>query len=69
LLGERPLRIITDAHHKQATIDAQARLLAISSNATQILAAHSRNAYVQLDEPRLVLEAIAEAAGRSGTRP
>jgi pimeloyl-ACP methyl ester carboxylesterase len=45
------------------TIDAQAALLTLSSNAKQILATHSR-AYVQFDEPQLVVQAIREAAGR-----
>jgi pimeloyl-ACP methyl ester carboxylesterase len=63
-LGARPLRAITWAQHKPETIAAQAGLLALSSNARQILASHSRGAYVQFDEPQLVLDAIAEAAGR-----
>jgi hypothetical protein len=52
-------------------IDAQARLLELSSNAKQIFARHSRNAYVQFDEPELVITAMREAAGtrsRCGTR-
>jgi pimeloyl-ACP methyl ester carboxylesterase len=44
-------------------IDAQARLLKLSSNAKQIFAAHS-SVYVQFDEPELVVGAIREAAGR-----
>jgi len=28
------------------------------------LASHSRNSYVQFDEPKLVLDAISEVAGR-----
>jgi pimeloyl-ACP methyl ester carboxylesterase len=63
-LGSRPIRLITWAQHKPEAISAQAALLASSSNAKQILAAHSRGAYMQFDEPQLVLEAIAEAAGR-----
>jgi pimeloyl-ACP methyl ester carboxylesterase len=63
-LGVRPVRVITAAQHKPDTIAAQARLLSISSDAKQILAAHSRNAYVQFDEPELVIQAIHEAAGR-----
>ena len=63
-LGSRPVRVITAAQHKPETIAAQANLLAVSSNAKQILASHSRNSYVQLDEPQLVLDAIAEVAGR-----
>jgi pimeloyl-ACP methyl ester carboxylesterase len=63
-LGSRPVRVITWAQHKPETIAAQAGLLALSSNARQILASHSRGAYVQFDEPQLVLDAIAEAAGR-----
>jgi pimeloyl-ACP methyl ester carboxylesterase len=63
-LGSRPVRVITAAQHKPETIAAQAKLLAVSSNAKQILARHSRNAYVQFDEPQLVLQAIREVAGR-----
>jgi pimeloyl-ACP methyl ester carboxylesterase len=44
-------------------IAAQARLLKISSNAKQIIATHG-SAYVQFDEPELVIGAIREAAGR-----
>jgi pimeloyl-ACP methyl ester carboxylesterase len=68
-LGSRPVRIITAAQHKPETIAAQANLLAASSDARQILASHSRNSYVQFDEPQLVLDAIAEAAGRKVTKP
>jgi pimeloyl-ACP methyl ester carboxylesterase len=68
-LGARPVRVITAAQHKPATIVAQAGLLALSSNAKQILATHSPNAYVQFDEPQLVLDAIAEAAGRKAPGP
>jgi pimeloyl-ACP methyl ester carboxylesterase len=63
-LGSRPIRLITWAQHKPDTIAAEAALLSVSSNGKQILAAHSRNAYVQFDESQLVLDAIAEAAGR-----
>jgi pimeloyl-ACP methyl ester carboxylesterase len=63
-LGSRSVRVITAAQHKAETIAAQAALLSISSNAKQILARHSRNAYVQFDEPELVLHAIREAAGK-----
>lgn len=63
-LGSIPVRVITAAQHKQDTIDAQARLLKLSSNAKQILATRSRGAYVQFDEPQLVLDAIREVAGR-----
>jgi len=68
-LGSRPVRVITAAQHKPDTIAAEAALLTVSSNARQILAARSRNAYVQFDEPQLVLDAIAEAAGRKGSKP
>ena len=68
-LGSRPVRVITAAQHKPENIAAQAGLLTLSSNAKQILAAHSHNAYVQFDEPQLVLDAIAEAAGRKETKP
>jgi hypothetical protein len=63
-LGSRPVRVITAAQHKPDTIAAQAALLSVSSDGKQILAAHSRNAYAQFDEPQLVIDAIAEAAGR-----
>lgn len=63
-LGSKPMRVITAAQHKPETIAAQARLLDVSSDAKQILAQHSRNSYVQFDEPELVIQAIREAAGR-----
>lgn len=63
-LGTKPVRIITSAQHRPETIAAQARLLDVSSNAKQVFAQHSRNSYVQLDEPGLVLEAIREVSGR-----
>jgi pimeloyl-ACP methyl ester carboxylesterase len=63
-LGSRPVRLITAAQHKPETIAAQASLLAVSSNAKQVFASHSRNSYAQIDEPQLVLQAIREAAGR-----
>lgn len=62
MLGSARLRVITAAQHKPETIAAQARLLEVSSNAKQTIARHSRNAYVQFDEPELVLQAIREAA-------
>jgi pimeloyl-ACP methyl ester carboxylesterase len=68
-LGSRPIRVITWAQHKPETIAAQAALLAPSSNAKQILAAHTRGAYMQFDEPELVLDAIAEVAGRKVSKP
>ena len=63
-LGARPIRVITAAQHKPETIAAQALLLNASANAKQILARHSRNSYVQRDEPELVVQAIREASGR-----
>ena len=63
-LGSKPVRVITAAQHKSDTIAAQARLLEISSNGKQIIARRSRGAYVQFDEPELVLQSIREAAGR-----
>ena len=63
-LGTKPVRVITAAQHKPETIAAEARLLEVSSNGKQVLAHHSRNAYVQFDEPELVVQAIREAAGR-----
>jgi pimeloyl-ACP methyl ester carboxylesterase len=62
-LGSKPVRVISAAQHKPETIVAQARLLEISSNAKQIIAQH-RNAYIQFDEPELVIQAIREAAAR-----
>lgn len=62
--GSKPVRVITAAQHKPETIAAQSRLLEGSSDAKQIIARHSRNAYVQIDEPELVIQAIKEAAGR-----
>jgi pimeloyl-ACP methyl ester carboxylesterase len=53
------------ARHERANRlmnDAQARLLALSSNARQVFATRSRAAYVQFDEPELVLAAIREVA-------
>jgi len=63
-LGSRPVRVITAAQHRPDVIASQAALLSVSSDAKQIMAAHSRNAYVQFDEPQLVLDAIRKAAGR-----
>jgi len=54
------------ARHERANrdmIDAQARMLTVSSNAKQILATHS-GAYVQFDQPELVIQAIRDVAGR-----
>jgi pimeloyl-ACP methyl ester carboxylesterase len=45
-------------------MEAQRRLAALSSNSRLILARHSPGAYIQFDEPELVLQAIREAAGR-----
>lgn len=63
-LGSKPVRVITWAQHRPDTIAAQATILSISSNARQIMAQHTRGAYMQFDEPQLVLDAVAEAAGR-----
>ena len=63
-LGSKPIRVITAAQHKPETVAAQARLLEVSSNAKQIIARRSRNAYVQFDEPELVTNAIREVGGR-----
>ena len=68
-LGPKPMRVITWAQHKPATIAAQATLLSLSSNARQILATHTRGAYMQFDEPRLVLDAIAVVGGRRAFPP
>lgn len=63
-LGSRPIRVVTWAQHKPETISAQALLMSPSSNARQILAVHTRGAYMQFDEPQLVIQAIREAAGQ-----
>lgn len=63
-LGSKPVRVITAAQHKPQTVAAQARLLEVSSDAKQVIARHSRNGYVQFDEPELVIQAIREAAGK-----
>lgn len=63
-LGSMPVRVITAAQHTPETIAAQGRLLDVSSDAKQIFARHSRSAYVQFDEPELVVQAIRDAAGR-----
>jgi pimeloyl-ACP methyl ester carboxylesterase len=68
-LGSTPVRVITAAQHKPEDMAAQARLLEVSSNAKQVFARNSRNAYVQFDQPQLVVDAIAEAAGRKVTKP
>jgi pimeloyl-ACP methyl ester carboxylesterase len=48
-----------------ATIEAQARLAALSSNGKQILAYHSKAAYMQFDQPDLVVGAIREVFDQS----
>ena len=63
-LGARPIRVITATQHRPDIIAAEAALLSVSSNGKQIMAEHSRNAYVQFDQPQLVLNAIHEVAGR-----
>jgi pimeloyl-ACP methyl ester carboxylesterase len=45
-------------------MEAQKRLAALSGNGRLVLARHSPGAYIQFDEPELVLQAIREAAGR-----
>lgn len=47
------------------TIKAQARLAALSSNGTQVLAYHSRAAYMQFDQPDLVVDAIRQVYDQS----
>jgi hypothetical protein len=44
---------------------SQSRLLELSSNAKQVFAYQSKAAYVQLDEPHLVIEAIREVYDQS----
>ena len=43
-----------------AIAEAQAQFLALSSNATQVFAYHSRAEYIQFDQPDIVLAAIRE---------
>jgi hypothetical protein len=45
-------------------MEAERRLLALSSNARLVVARHSPGGYIQFDEPELVLQAIREAIGR-----
>jgi pimeloyl-ACP methyl ester carboxylesterase len=47
------------------TIEAQARFATLSSNGTQILAYHSKAAYIQFDEPDLVDGAIRQVYDQS----
>ncbi|HEX5182147.1 MAG TPA: alpha/beta hydrolase [Allosphingosinicella sp.] len=61
-----------DVHARHARLEAQRNaaeriLAALSSNGRMILARHSSDGYIQFDEPGLVLQAIREAAGRTGT--
>jgi pimeloyl-ACP methyl ester carboxylesterase len=45
-------------------MEAQRRLVALSRNGRLVVARHSPGAYIQFDEPALVLQAIREATGR-----
>jgi pimeloyl-ACP methyl ester carboxylesterase len=61
----------TDVHlrHLQNQYEralSQARFLELSSNAKQIFAYHSGSAYIQLDQPALVIGAIREVWEQSG---
>jgi hypothetical protein len=47
------------------TIEAQAHFAKLSSNGKQILAYHSKTAYIQFDEPELVVGAIREVYEQS----
>jgi len=49
-------------------MEAQKRLLALSSNSRLTLAHHSSDGYIQFDEPELVLRAIREATGKGSAR-
>jgi hypothetical protein len=73
-LGSRPLRVITSAHHitdppdipearhlehvrfNELRKEYQGRLLSLSSNSKQIFT--DTGAYVQLDEPQIVIDAV-----------
>jgi pimeloyl-ACP methyl ester carboxylesterase len=81
-LGSRPLRVITSAHHITDPPDMpaarhlehvrfnelrkqyQGRLLTLSSNSKQILT--DTGAYVQLDQPQIVIDAIRDVFIQSG---
>ena len=80
-LGSRPLRVITSAHHITDPPDMpaarhlehirfnelrkqyQGRLLSLSSNSKQILT--DTGAYVQLDQPQIVIDAIRDVFNQS----
>jgi pimeloyl-ACP methyl ester carboxylesterase len=70
-LGSRPIRVLTSGHHgvpadapdhvkyQHEITQAQARWLALSSNAKQIFA-HSKSEYIQFDDPETAIGAIRE---------
>ena len=51
--------------YEQETTKAQARWLALSSNARQIFA-HNSSEYIQFDEPETVIGAVREVYDQSG---
>ncbi|HEY1606101.1 MAG TPA: alpha/beta hydrolase [Allosphingosinicella sp.] len=61
-----------EVHARHARLEAQRMgaerdLIALSSNGRLVAAHRSPDGYIQFDEPELVLRAIREAAGRTGT--
>jgi hypothetical protein len=70
-LGSRPIRVLTSGNHgvpagasdrvkyEREITQAQARWLALSSNARQIFA-HSKSEYIQFDDPETAIGAIRE---------
>ena len=64
---EKTAAVVHLQHLKRevAAIEAQARLAALSSNGKQILAYHSKAAYMQFDQPDLVAGAIREVFDQS----
>jgi pimeloyl-ACP methyl ester carboxylesterase len=69
--GSRPIRVLTSGNHgvpadapdrakyEHEVMQAQARWLALSSNAKQIFA-HSNSEYIQFDDPETLLSAVRE---------
>jgi hypothetical protein len=79
-LGSLPIRVLTSGHHgipegvpdrvkyQHEITQAQARLLALSSNAKQIFA-HTNSEYIQFDDPETVISAIREVYDQSKRPP
>jgi pimeloyl-ACP methyl ester carboxylesterase len=78
--GSRPIRVLTSGNHgvpagapdrvkyEQEITQAQARWLALSSNAKQVFA-HSNSEYIQFDDPQTVVSAIREVYDQSRELP